>query len=242
MPSWNDILSAPVFIINMDKSVERLALAKSRLIDAGFTNLYRFQAVDASKPHELAREWDKHGTKQKINYHRDPEFHKYIGKQGCFLSHANLWMHMIEQNIPYALVVEDDILFHPMWKNLAEHYYTQTPSDWELIYMGCQIEFNTSFHVDSGQVYCTHAMLLTNNGARKLYDTIVKNPPHGIYTIDNMIHDLQKENRLNVSYYVWNGRMYQSTVGSSMGKGWDRRNSGLVFQDDKLGSYIKEHY
>lgn len=241
-PTWEEILSGPIFVINMDKSPDRLKLTTTRLTEAGFTNIHRFQAVDASKLDMLLTEWVKHGNRDRINYQRDPDFRKYIGKQGCYLSHANIWKHMIDHNIPYAFVVEDDILFHPLWNKLAEKYYLHTPTDWELIYAGCQMSYPSKYYIDRVPVYCTHAMLLTNNGAKKLYEHFVKNPINGIYTIDNMLYDLQKEGKFPLEYYVWNGKLYETDVGNNMVKGWDRRNHGLIFQDDKLGSYIKDHY
>jgi hypothetical protein len=89
-------------------------------------------------------------------------------------------------------------------------------------------------------VYCTHAMVLTLEGARQFYQSL-HSRRDGVYTIDNMFHDMQLQKTFPVPFYIWNARMFPCDS-AFMNKGWSRRNHGLVFQDEKLGSYIKDHY
>lgn len=239
--TWEEVLASPVYIINMDKSTERLALAQKRIQDAGFQNIRRLSAVDATDTTVLLKEWGRYHTPPpRFDTKRDPEFMQYPGKQGCFLSHVKLWREMIEHTIPYVLVFEDDIKFHPNWNPLAEQYFKNTPSDWELIYLGGQMDFSSQFHIDEGPMYCTHAMMLTLSCAKSLYHALY-NRKEGVYTIDNMFHDMQLAKTFPTTYYIWNATMYPCKD-AYMDKGWTRRNHGLVFQDETLGSYIKDFY
>lgn len=242
--SFQDILQGPVFVLNMARSTDRWERIQPRLTAAGFSpaSIQRFLAVDASQPDALAAAWlSLFPTQRPVwNLAKDPEFAKYPGKQGCFLSHVKLWKHMIDHAIPYATVFEDDILFHPEWNTLAPVYFSQTPASWELIYLGCQMDFKSPYHIDKGPVYCTHAMVLTLHAARSLY-AMVSQPTTHLYTIDNLFHDLQAERRFPVQYYIWNGQFFPTVI-AQMPRGWDRRNHGLVFQDETMGSYIKDHY
>lgn len=237
--SWNHILTLPCFIINMDRCAERLQVTTQRVRDAGFTNVHRERAVDAANLAELREAWATHGSPKFEAW--DTEFVTYKGKQGCFLSHANLWKKMIDERIPAAVIFEDDILFHPNFNELAPAYFEKTPRDFDVLFMGSQFCFQSRQHIDRGPVYCTHAMIVTLRGAERLYALTVANPT-GVSTVDCM---LQKEMSRGVEarfqWYVWNG-MFFPTPEAFMSKGWSRRNNGLVFQDERLGSYIKDHY
>lgn len=237
--TWDAVLKLPCFIINMDRCVERWEVASQRVSDIGFTDIRRERAVDAENAADLKAAWAAHGSPKFEAW--DKEFVIFKGKQGCFLSHANLWKKMIDESIDAAVVFEDDILFHPKFKELAPAYYAKTPRDYDVLFMGSQFCFESTCHVDRGPVYCTHAMLVTLDGARKMYELTVKNPA-GVSTVDCM---LQKEMLRGADarfvWYVWNGTFFP-TPDAFMSKGWSRRNNGLVFQDEKLGSYIKEHY
>ena len=235
---WQSILHGPVFVINMNKSTERWSQVTDRLKEAGFINIIREQGVDASHEGQLESNWKKHDSPPFDPW--DKEFVEFKGKQGCFLSHANIWKKMIEEEIPYASIFEDDILFHSGWKEIAPLYYEHTPNDWDILYLGSQHDFTSTFNVDKGPVYCTHAMVVTLEGARKLYDCIVKNPK-GVYTVDYMIKVEMCKKAPCISWYVWNGLLFPSPE-AQMSRGWARRNGGLVFQDEKFGSYIKDHY
>jgi GR25 family glycosyltransferase involved in LPS biosynthesis len=237
--SWKEFLEGPTYVINMDKSTERWSMVQTRLRDAGFTLIQRISAVDALQSEELSRHWSMYQSPS-FDLKKDPEFQQYPGKQGCFLSHVKLWREMMEKQIPWVTVFEDDVLFHPKWKDYAPTYFENVPNDWDLIYLGCQMDFDSDFHIEQGPVYCTHAMVLTLEGAKQLYQSL-HSRRDGVYTIDNMFHDMQLQKTFPVSFYIWNARMFPCDS-AFMNKGWSRRNHGLVFQDEKLGSYIKDHY
>lgn len=242
--TFQDLLAGPVFVLNMERSADRWAQTVPRLHAAGFApaSIQRFPAIDASQPDTLAAEWDTLFPNRRPDWNlaKDPEFATYPGKQGCFLSHVKLWKHMMQHTIPFATVFEDDILFHPQWNTLAPQYFAQTPASWDMIYLGCQMDFKSPYHIDKGPVYCTHAMVLTLHAAQTLY-SLVSRPSAQLYTIDNLFHDLQAEQRFPVNHYLWNGQCFPSQL-AQMPRGWDRRNHGMVFQDETLGSYIKTHY
>jgi len=237
--TWEDVLDLPCFIVNMDRCKTRWDVASKRVHEIGFKDVRREQAVDAESIEDLAKAWVAHGSPKFEAW--DKEFVIYKGKQGCFLSHANLWKKMIEANIAAAVVFEDDIMFHPQFKELAPAYYAKTPRDFDVVFMGSQFCFESRFHVDRGPVYCTHAMLVTLRGAQRMYDMTVRNAS-GVSTVDCMLQkEMLKGGAATFAWYVWNGGFFP-TQDALMSNGWSRRNSGLVFQDENLGSYIKDHY
>lgn len=59
------------------------------------------------------------------------------GAAGCCLSHKKIYQMILEnKNIKKALILEDDIEFHPKFKSLFNEYYNYVPKDWQLLFFG----------------------------------------------------------------------------------------------------------
>lgn len=238
-PTFEDaVLSTPIFLVNMDKCTDRLELSKKRIAAAGFTNVFRWKAVDARED-DLDAAWKRHGSPT-FNP-TDTEFVTYPGKQGCMLSHLDIWKHMIDQEIPIAIVFEDDVEFHQAWASLAPKYYEVTPKNFDILYFGSQMEMQTNANITRVPVFCTHAYMITLAGARKLYSLLLSDP-RGVSTIDCMLIDHMNRAMMGVpcpfEWYVWNARMFPDPR-ASLSKDWVKRNHGLVFQDVELGTYVR---
>ena len=96
------------FLINLDRHPDRLATAQTRLSQAGVEAM-RMPAVDGSTLSPAAR-------RAAVS-----RFHALLargrlytpGQIGCTLSHHAVYRRMIDENIPAALVFEDDVLLSP---------------------------------------------------------------------------------------------------------------------------------
>ena len=233
MNTYQDFLNAPCKVINLKKNTERWETTQKRLNDIGFSNFERFEAYGQDR---LKEGWDKLNNPKIAEHTKDLYFYRVAGKQGCFLSHVLIWKEMIDNNTPYMTIFEDDVLFHHLWDTLAPTYFEKTPSDYDLLYLGSQIQGESKFHIDQVPVYCTHAYIITLEGAKKLYDLII-NEPYGMYTIDGMLIDLMHAKRFN--WYIWNGSFYPPE--KKMAEGWNVRNNGLVYQDENFGTDIMNY-
>lgn len=198
-PSWSNVLASPAYIINLDRSPERLATAKERVASAGFTDIRRHRGVDGKKD-DLPSSWKEHypgGTRFII---RDPWNPR---EQGCMLSWLSMLKAIATGPDPIATVFEDDIVFHEEWKN-AKTYYDETPSDFDMVFLGSQ----TTYAIGTNRIlrtpaYCFHAMLFTRVGAQKFYDFLTSSPVQ--YTIDSMLYDHTfNDNPRAFTHYVWN--------------------------------------
>jgi len=242
--SFEELLEAPCKVINLERNPERWEVAKERIKRAGWKNVERVVGVDGKDKGALQKEWEKLGNPAFAGW--DKEFVEYPGKQGCFLSHVKLWKKMIEDKIPYMVVLEDDVLFHPKWSEIAPGYFANTPKNYDLFYMGAQMEFMSNYHIDCGPVFCTHAMVVTYTGAKKMLE-MVCGKKGGVYTIDCMLIDMMKYKLMNHGnmerfpfyWYVWNGQKFYPTEIQNMPKGWTKRNAGLIFQDESFGSEVR---
>ena len=96
------------FLINLDRHPDRLAAAQTRLSQAG-VKAVRLPAVDGASLSPAAR----HAAVAR--------FHALLargrlytpGQIGCTLSHQTAYRRMIAENIPVALIFEDDVLLTP---------------------------------------------------------------------------------------------------------------------------------
>lgn len=236
-----DIYKAPCFVVNMDQCMERLDVVIPRIRDAGFTNVMRFKAVDATTD-DLVKAWAAHGS-PKFNP-TDTEFVEFKGKQGCMLSHLHLWKKIIDEKIPLAVIFEDDVLFHKQWNEIAPIYYDSTPKNWDILYMGSQIDYYIDGYILMTPVFCTHAYVLTYEGAKKLYDLLVQDP-NGVWTIDCMLIEHMKDfmfrdKEAKFTWYAWNGTKFIDKAAFADPQ-WTKRNTGLVFQDSTLGTYVRPY-
>lgn len=237
--SWNTVLNMKSYLLSMDKSIDRFNLSMERLLKAGFTNISKYRGLDAETDN-LQSEWIKHGS-PKFDP-ADPDFIANKGKQACALGHYGIWADMIANNIPYALVFEDDVEFHKYWQVLAKEYWNATPKDFDLLYMGSQIESTAEGTVLRVPVYCTHAYMISLAGAKKLYELCVHNPA-GTRTIDciiiDVMHNVCRNNITNppFSWYVWRATKFYDANAHKKAT-LAKRNMGLIFQDADIPSYI----
>lgn len=244
-PTWNDVLNGPTFVVNLEASGDRLAKVMPEIQAAGFCHCERWTGVDARVPGALEAAWARHGSPPLDS--SDGEFVTYPGKQGCFLSHVDLWAHIIEAGLPFATIFEDDVCFHAGWHALAPQYFAATPTDYHLLYLGSQIDYfmTAGGHpaaIQRTPVFCTHAYVITQEGARICYDKLMKDPA-GVRTIDCMLIDHMKRDLCTgvpapFQWYAWNGLPFLDPRATT-DPDWAKRNTGLVFQDVAWGSLVR---
>jgi GR25 family glycosyltransferase involved in LPS biosynthesis len=241
----NNLYNEPSFIVSLDRCIDRYHFAKNNVEQAGFKDIIRFKGVDA-KVDNLSVEWAKHGNPPfNMTHNESANFIEYKGKQGCMLSHLNLWKHIIDNKIKIATIFEDDVRFHSQWNEYAPQYLKNTPTDYDILYIGSQIEAQSKTPITIIPVYCTHAYIITYEGAQKLYN-ILMNMPGGIYTIDMMLIDIMwkvmyTQNYRPFIWYVWNGNMIPDNEYKTIDPSKQKRNQGLVFQDDIFESEVRQY-
>jgi GR25 family glycosyltransferase involved in LPS biosynthesis len=234
------LLGLPTFVINLDRCQERYYITSERIQKAGFTNIHRYRAVDAKNPAELSATWESHG-----NPKFDPartEFVKWKGEQGCALSHLNIWRTIVNEKIPKAVVFEDDVFFHKDWDKLHTPFWSATPNDYDILYLGSQLEIPSNSAICRVPVYCTHAYVITCEGAAKLYNHVLTGFPQGLCAIDSLLLETMYKSLGGqapvFNWYVWNGTHIPDPA-AVVDPEWAKRNRGLVFQDPVFGTDVK---
>jgi len=232
----------PAFIINvLERSPERREICKSRLENAGYKNIIIFNGVNSSKQEEI-------DEAVKL-FPRLPGFDKdeTPGKLGCTLSHLKVLRHIVDNNIEAATIFEDDVMFHPNWEILSKRYYYHTPKNYDMIYMGNQMN-TESDKINTEPTFCLHAYIVTLLGARKLLNCIIQWDYYdqgftGLVIVDVILIDIQKrvkEEKLRslFTWYCWNGTYHPCEHNMLPLEDRKVRNSGLVFQDDTFESTV----
>ena len=156
-----------VFVINLDKNVERMSFMKAQLDRLGLV-YERFPAI-------YGKQLSKEDRKSKFSAIRSfcaMGVRLTNGEIGCALSHAMIYRKMMEDNIPFALILEDDIeiddCFCDVIKRAAEFIESIKPQVVLLSSHGCrQKHENDVERITSGM--CTDGYLITNSAARTLY-------------------------------------------------------------------------
>jgi len=232
----------PAFVIHVPELCpDRLKLCKSRIVNAGYKNIIIFNGVNSSKQEET-------DEAMKL-FPRLPGFDENtnLGQLGCTLSHLKVLRHIVDNNIEAATIFEDDAMFHPNWEILSKRYYYHTPKNYDMIYMGNQMN-TESDKINTEPTFCLHAYIVTLLGARKLLNCIIRWDYYdqgftGLVIVDVILIDIQKrvkEEKLRslFTWYCWNGTYHPCEHNMLPLEDRKVRNSGLVFQDDTFESTV----
>lgn len=93
------LMLPPIFVLNLDRSVDRWARSQASMEKAGL-DVIRLSAVDGRK---LSRE-ELDAQSTKLALYLQPR-----GVIGCYLSHRKFWQMAVDDNLQYAIIMEDDV-------------------------------------------------------------------------------------------------------------------------------------
>jgi hypothetical protein len=255
----NDILSAPAFVIHLDRATERLDLVMKNMCEAGFTDIRIFKGVDGKNPDEIIEACSEFNCMFDI----EPS----SGQIGATLSGFKILKHIIDNNIPIATFFDDDVHFHPQWKELSEQYWNETPKDFDIVCMGNSIDVSGNTPDSPKRViqvasWAGPGLVVTLEGAKKLLDILLKwdykkfyhhqrgYTLSGLYVSDIMLIDVKSKMLAGqipktINWYCWNGTYYPCDHNRlPFRDNADSRNCGLVFQNTRLlqYSYVAQNY
>jgi GR25 family glycosyltransferase involved in LPS biosynthesis len=261
--NFNYILNQPAFVIHIEElSADRTNFFTNNIINAGYTDMRIFEGVKASDSDQLNKCITEFGN---VKLHKDLG----NGQKGCLFSHLKLYKHIISNNIPVCTIFEDDVHFHPNWNTLAFNYYNNTPKNFDILFIGNQLDECKNVNnripiVNTLSTFCTHAYIITFQGAQKMLtyllnwdynssysEKYVGHPLTGLFCIDIMIKNIQdrmnqQKLKKNITWYCWNGTRFPCNFNKLPLKGNDIRNTGLVFQSDYFESivtnYVKKEF
>lgn len=137
-----------IFCINLKDRVDRWENALGEF-DAHNLIVERVDAVDGRRAPSQAGPNDN----EQIGY----------GARGCSLSHAKILQKMIDENIPRALILEDDVEFREDVQAYFNARIRFIPANWEMLYLGGNHIGNLVMH--NGPIYKTDKTYTTGSYA-----------------------------------------------------------------------------
>jgi GR25 family glycosyltransferase involved in LPS biosynthesis len=145
------------------------------------------------------------------------KFVNYLNEsaRGCSQSHFYLWKHIIEKNIPYTLILEDDACFDKLFFSKLSLFEKEIKDpEVDCIFLNSCSSINPLYKwVPITEQYLTGGYILYKNGAEKLV-SMYKNC---LYSADWMTTRLQKFNH-SYGFFPWliiqEGN--ESTIGSNI--------------------------
>jgi glycosyl transferase, family 25 len=102
----------------------------------------------------------------------EDHFYDYLngGQRGCAQSHIQLWRTIVNQNLPYALIVEDDACFDKNWRQKLEQYsLTIEDPEWDAVFLNVSEPMSPLHQWQLVQEqYLTGGYILSQKGAKKI--------------------------------------------------------------------------
>ncbi len=209
------------FVINMKKNTTRWTNMINRLNHFNITPT-RWEASTASTMIDRFIY-----TRYKVRDVRD-------GEKGCAQSHMNIWKHIVKNNIPYALICEDDACFDKQWLEKLH----QLPKDdyWDCIFLNASNPTSTPFEwcVSENQ-YFSAGYILSYKGAIFLTEKFNK----AITIADDMTQyiQLQKHSYVYFPYLiVQEGK--DTLIGNPVKENYDKLINELNNINYSIDNYI----
>ena len=124
----NDVMQTKVFIISLLRATERREHISTQMQEQNIPYEF-FDAVDGrTLTEEQKSQADLELAEELLGHTLVP------GEIGCALSHIGIYEKMVEENMPSCIILEDDMIFDPQFKNIIQKIET-LKNDWELIYL-----------------------------------------------------------------------------------------------------------
>jgi glycosyl transferase, family 25 len=123
-------VTCPVFVINLERSTHRREYMVNYLATYGL-DARIFPAVDGSVLN--VAEVQQRGIYNDAVSHQ--KFDRSLSKTeiACAMSHLNIYRKMVDENIPMAMILEDDAIFAPGAESRLCDALAEAPADWEVL-------------------------------------------------------------------------------------------------------------
>jgi GR25 family glycosyltransferase involved in LPS biosynthesis len=130
------------------------------------------------------------------------EFHGAMrsSEKACAQSHINIWRHMIQENLEYALILEDDACFDKKWRQIVDQFSEEIyDTEWNVIMLNAS-ESMRPLHtwLPAKEQYMAAGYILSHRGAKQLLEQFQGN----FCSSDWMLTRLQQHGH-SYCYFPW---------------------------------------
>lgn len=151
-------------------------------------------------------------------------FYDYLndGQRACGQSHINIWRHIVMNNLPYALILEDDAMFDKDWMSKLPDGGFDVDLEWDLFLLNAsEPMIPHDYWLRVNEQYLTGGYIISRTGAEYLLNSFA-----GCYaSSDWMTSRLQCRMR-SYSYFPW--LIIQEGTESTIGSGYEADHAKVV--------------
>lgn len=191
----------PIYIINLDRRKDRLAVTVQLLRDKGYDTdgMTRLKATDGVSEWESSKALVAPGALKPIYAGFRTEHNQLSkGAVGCYLSHVKLWSYLIADGCTdEAFAILEDDTNPTLSPSEVKRRLAFVPNDWDIVllgafYTGCR-DVN-EYVCRIGRFIGTHAMLVRKKAAAYLVPRAVPIEQQ----IDSWLSDLSERDEIKV--------------------------------------------
>jgi glycosyl transferase family 25 len=201
------------FVINVESSKERLENVTRRLNILGI----QFTRWNASTPDTVSDNFVEHWP----NIFPGENAIATPLKKACAQSHINIWRYIMDNNLQYALIFEDDACITKDFMTKIQQYWSDTNDDsFDIIYLYASVKssiYNTWTKVAKSPVWGTVSYIISYSGASRLLHMF-----HNNFTLADCMTSMLINNNHTYMYYPWLAiqDFSESTLGNHIADTW----------------------
>jgi len=178
--SWNQMLNKPsaqdlfdnTWVINLTKREDRWKSTQERL---GKINIHpkRWNAIDATT--NVTR------NIYKEVFEKESSDHLTLRELACYLSHYSLWVELLDKKVPYALILEDDIILPDITGTIEFQKILDHSLGFEILFFGHCLPLTGvkrrfyDKYSERGSALCLHAYAVSLYGLENLIKYVNSN-------------------------------------------------------------------
>ena len=189
--------SAPMFIINLDRRLDRLGETVRLLNEKGFMHLTRVRATDGNAEWDsLQRIVQDEAIKPIYDGYRTAHHQLSKGGVGCYLSHLKLWNYLVKSDHEAFIIFEDDTM-PTLSRTQLMTKLEKVPDDWDFVLFGAIYDNCRNVNDDVCRVsrfFCTHAYAIRKRAATYLMPRALPVKQQ----IDSWMSDLSERREINI--------------------------------------------
>ncbi len=176
-------LGIKTFLINMEISKDRYKKVIEELNKHNIKNINKLNAFNGNyEIEEMKKELSEfpiHNSeklKEFENYLKENNYDEIkVGHQGCASSHLYIYKYIVQNQIPFSLIIEDDVCLHPNFNKLFLEAWNNRPkngilfnfiSSYAEINNDCKNYLSPTWKEKAGQVAAFY--IITNEAAEKI--------------------------------------------------------------------------
>jgi GR25 family glycosyltransferase involved in LPS biosynthesis len=166
---------------------------------------------------------------------KDEVFAPYLTQRqrSCAYSHLRVWRHMVANRMPYALILEDDILFDGEWRKKLDEW--EPEQQWDMVLLNAADPVSPPFRWERATNQClAGAYILSLQGAEWMLAVYQRE----WCASDWMTNQLQTRGRSYV-YFPW--LVIQEGLGTEVGSNYDADHKKVVRCLREI-DYSLDHY